>query len=170
MKNIWTVMNPYLEVRYSPKLNPSDFKKLSAIDNPIVHEFIAKESDLCQPDKIFICSDSAEDLAYVRKQAIASCEEQAILSLQGHTIHFDGEFDQGRDRQATKYLVPKGVFLSKALNQMDRQEGLAEVRGLMRDSMQGKVMIVRFICLGPRDSVFTILGFAMYRFMVRGTF
>jgi phosphoenolpyruvate carboxykinase (GTP) len=151
------VLNPYLEV-LQPKLNPSDFKKLSAIDNPIVHEFIAKESDLCQPDKIFICSDSADDLAYVRKQAIASCEEQAILSLQGHTIHFDGEFDQGRDRQATKYLVPKGVFLSKALNQMDRQEGLAEVRGLMRDSMQGKVMIVRFICLGPRDSVFTILG------------
>ena len=117
-------MNPYLEA-LQPKLSESDFEKLSAIDNPNVHEFIAKESDLCQPKEIFICGDSAEDIAYVRKQAIASGEEQAILSMQGHTVHFDGEYDQGRDRQATKYLVPKGITLSKALNQMDRQEGLA---------------------------------------------
>ena len=151
------IMNPYLEA-LQPKLSASDFKKLSAIDNPNVHEFIAKESDLCQPKEIFICSDSAEDIAHVRKQAIASGEEQAILSLPGHTVHFDGEYDQGRDRQATKYLVPKGIFLSKALNQMDRQEGLAEVRSLLRDSMQGKTMIVRFISLGPQDSIFTILG------------
>jgi phosphoenolpyruvate carboxykinase (GTP) len=150
-------MNPYLEA-LQPKLSAPDFKKLSAIDNPNVHEFIAKESDLCQPKEIFVCSDSAEDIARVRKQAIASGEEQAILSLPGHTVHFDGEYDQGRDRQATKYLVPKGIFLSKALNQMDRQEGLAEVRGLLRDSMQGKTMIVRFISLGPQDSIFTILG------------
>ncbi len=141
-----------------PKLSPSDFKKLSAINNPNVHEFIAKESDLCHPKDIFICSDSAEDIAHVRKQAIASGEEQAILTLKGHTVHFDGEHDQGRDRQATKYLVPKGVTLSKALNQIDRQEGLAEVTGVLRDSMQGKTMIVRFVSLGPQDSIFTILG------------
>ena len=92
-----------------------------------MHEFIAKESDLCHPEKIFICSDSAEDIAYVRKQAIATGEEKAILTMEGHTVHFDGEQDQGRDRANTKYLVPKGVTFSKALNQMDRQEGLAEV-------------------------------------------
>ena len=150
-------MNPYLEV-LQPKLSAEDFKKLSAIDNPNVHEFIAKESDLCHPEKIFICSDSAEDIGYVRKQAIATGEEKAILTLPGHTVHFDGEQDQGRDRQNTKYLVPKGVTLSKALNQIDRQEGLTEVRGLLRDSMIGRTMIVRFIALGPKDSIFTILG------------
>ena len=152
-----SVMNPYLEA-LQPKLSPSDFKKLSAINNPNVHEFIAKESDLCHPKDIFICSDSEEDIEHVRKQAISSGEEQAILTLKGHTVHFDGEYDQGRDRQATKYLVSKGVTLSKALNQMDRQEGLAEVRGVLRDCMQNKTMIVRFISLGPTDSVFTILG------------
>ena len=107
------IMNPYLEA-LQPKLSASDFKKLSAINNPNVHEFIAKESDLCQPKEIFICSDSAEDIAHVRKQAIASGEEQAILTLPGHTVHFDGEYDQGRDRQATKYLVPKGVVLKQS--------------------------------------------------------
>ena len=151
------IMNPYLEA-LQPKLSAADFKKLSAINNPNVHEFIAKENDLCHPKDIFICSDSAEDITRIRKQAIASGEEQAILTLQGQTVHFDGEHDQGRDRQATKYLVPKGVTLSKALNQMDRQEGLAEVTGILRDSMAGKTMIVRFVSLGPQDSVFTILG------------
>ena len=150
-------MNPYLEA-LQQKLSPADFKKLSAIDNPNVHEFIAKESDLCHPEKIFICSDSAEDIAYVRKMAIASGEEKAVFTLEGHTVHFDGEQDQGRDRANTKYLVPKGVTFSKALNQMDRQEGLAEVRGAMRDIMAGKTMIVRFIALGPTNSAFTILG------------
>ncbi len=98
---ITIIMNPYLEA-LQPKLSASDFKKLSAINNPNVHEFIAKENDLCHPKDIFICSDSAEDMTHIRKQAIASGEEQAILTLQGQTVHFDGEHDQGRDRQATK--------------------------------------------------------------------
>jgi phosphoenolpyruvate carboxykinase (GTP) len=151
------VMNPYLEALQA-KLSPEDFKKLSRIDNPNVHEFIAKESDLCHPERIFICTDSAEDLEYVRKQAVACGEEQAILNIAGHTVHFDGEQDQGRDRAATKYLVPKGVTLSKALNQMDRQDGLLEVMATLRNTMMGKTMIVRFIALGPPNSVFTILG------------
>ncbi len=150
-------INPYLEA-LAPKLSPEDFAKLAAIDNPNVHEVIAKASDLCHPDKIFICSDDPKDIAYVRKQAIATGEEQATFTISGHTIHFDGEYDQGRDRQNTKYLVPRGISLSKALNQIDRQDGLAEVHSLLRDSMKGRTMIVRFISLGPLDSVFTILG------------
>jgi phosphoenolpyruvate carboxykinase (GTP) len=150
-------MNGYLEA-LRPKLSQLDYQKLSTIVNPIAHEFIAKASDLCNPKDIFICSDSAEDIAYVRKQAIATDEEKAILTFPGHTVHFDGVYDQGRDRQATKYLVPKGISLSKALNQIDRQEGLAEVKGLLRDSMEGRTMIARFLSLGPPNSVFTILG------------
>jgi len=149
-------MNGYLEA-LQPKLSEIGYQKLSAIASTKVHEFIAKASDLCNAEKIFICSDSAEDIAYVRQQAIDSCEEN-ILALPGHTIHFDGVYDQGRDREATKYLVPKGISLSKALNQIDRQEGLAEVKGLLRDSMEGRTMIVRFISLGPPNSIFTVLG------------
>ncbi len=150
-------MNPYLEA-LTPKVSQKDYEKLSAIDNPNVHEFIAKASDLCHADQIFVCSDSSEDIAYVRRQAIAVGEEEAVLMMKGHTVHFDGEYDQGRDRQNTKYLVPRGISLSKALNQIDRQEGLAEVRALLKDSMKDRPMIVRFISLGPADSSFTILG------------
>jgi phosphoenolpyruvate carboxykinase (GTP) len=149
-------MNGYLEA-LRPKMSETDYEKLCAINNHKVYEFIAKSSDMCNCEKIFICSDSAEDIAHVRQQAIATREE-TVLKLEGHTVHFDGIHDQGRDRQATKYLVPRGVSFGKALNQIDRQEGLVEAKGLLRDSMKGRTMIVRFISLGPPNSVFTILG------------
>ncbi|MEJ5327180.1 MAG: phosphoenolpyruvate carboxykinase (GTP) [Candidatus Bathyarchaeia archaeon] len=149
-------MNGYLEA-LQPKMSEVDFQKLAAIPHIKVHEFIAKASDLCNCEKIFICNDSPEDIAYIRQQAIATGEEK-VLAMPGHTVHFDGIHDQGRDREATKYLVPKGVTLSKALNQIDRQEGLAEVKSLLRDSMTGRTMIVRFISLGPPHSIFTVLG------------
>ena len=149
-------MNPYIDAM-RPKLSDSDYKKLCAISISKVHEFIAKSADLCNAEHIFICSDSQEDKDYIREQAIAT-KEEAHLNIKGHTIHFDGYHDQGRDREATKYLVPKRVFLSKALNQVDRQEGLAEVKAALRDSMTGRTMIARFLSLGPTNSVFTILG------------
>ena len=149
-------MNPYIEA-LRPKLSKSDFNKLCAISIPKVHEFIAKSADLCNAENVFICSDSPEDKKFIREQAIAT-KEEAPLKIPGHTIHFDGFYDQGRDRNATKYLVPKRIFLSKALNQIDRQEGLAEVKSVLRDSMTGRTLIARFLSLGPTDSVFTILG------------
>ena len=124
-------MNGYLEA-LRPKMSEADYDKLCAITNYKVYEFIAKSSDLCNCKKIFICSDSDEDIAYVRQQAIVTGEE-AKLKIGGHTVHFDSMHDQGRDRQATKYLVPRGISFGKALNQIDRQEGLVEVKGLLRD-------------------------------------
>ena len=150
------MISRYIEA-LRPKLSKSDYRKLRAIYIPKVHEFIAKSADLCNAEHIFICSDSEEDKDYIRQQAIAT-KEETQLNTEGHTVHFDGYYDQGRDREATKYLVPRRVHLSKALNQIDRQEGLAEVKGLLRDSMTGRTMICRFLSLGPTNSVFTILG------------
>jgi phosphoenolpyruvate carboxykinase (GTP) len=150
------MMNPYLEA-LRPKLGEPDYRKISAIPNPKVHRFIAEAAELCNPERIFVCSDSPEDLAYIRRQAVLAGEEKE-LKTPGHTVHFDGVYDQGRDRRATKYLVPKGESLSKVLNQIDRDEGLAEIRELLRNSMEGRTMIVRFVSLGPPNSVFTVLG------------
>ncbi|MGD9014741.1 MAG: phosphoenolpyruvate carboxykinase (GTP) [Candidatus Omnitrophota bacterium] len=144
----------YLKV-LKPQLDESNYSKLSAITNSKVHQFIAQAAALCSPNKIFICSDSPEDIAHVRKQAVVSKEEKP-LAISGHTYHFDGIKDQGRDREATKYLVPKGDSLSKALKQIEREEGLAEIKGLLKDTMQGRTMIVRFLSLGPTDSIFSI--------------
>jgi len=137
------------------KLTTENYNRLIALDNLRIHEFVADSIKLCNPDSVFVMADSDEDIAYVRDMAIRSGEERP-LKTPGHTYHFDGMQDQGRDREVTKYLVPKTDFLSKALNQIDREEGLAEVLSLLKDSMKGRIMIVRFLSLGPTGSVFTI--------------
>jgi len=138
------------------RMSQGDYQKLCAIDNPEVHQFIAEAAELCNPDKIFICSDTPDEIAHIRHMAIASGEESAALSCPGHTFHFDGPYDQGRDRAVTKFLVPEGDYLNKALVQTDRDEGLAEIKDLLKDAMSGGTMIVRFLTLGPANSVFTI--------------
>jgi phosphoenolpyruvate carboxykinase (GTP) len=149
-------MNEGLEV-LRLKMDSKNYMKLQAIKVPSVHQFIAEAAELCNPEKIFIADDSPEDITYIKRMALETGEEKP-LAIPGHTVHFDGPYDQGRDREATKYLVPKGEYLSKALNQIDRDEGLVEVKGLLKDSMKGRTMIVRFVCLGPVNSIFSILG------------
>jgi phosphoenolpyruvate carboxykinase (GTP) len=133
-----------------------DYNKLCAIDNTEVHRAIYESAELCNPETVFICSDTADEVAHIKNMAIVSREESAALTTPGHTFHFDGPNDQGRDRQVTKLLVPKGDSLSDALNQIEREEGLTEVHGLCKDSMKGRTMIVRFLTLGPANSEFTI--------------
>jgi len=125
------------------------------ITNPKLHRFVADAVELCEPDSVFVCTDMPEDIARVRRQAVESGEESP-LETEGHTVHFDGYNDQGRDREATKYLVPKTDSLSRSLNQTEREEGLAEVRGFLRGAMKGRRMILRLLSLGPTDSVFSI--------------
>ncbi len=137
------------------RLTTENYQRLMALDNVKIHQFVADAIELTQPASVLVCTDSERDIRYVRDMVIKSGEERP-LETPGHTCHFDGINDQGRDREATKYLVPKAQTLSKALNQIDREEGLAEVRGLLKDSMKGRTMILRFLSLGPTGSVFSI--------------
>ena len=137
------------------KLTSENYDRLMAVDNLKIHQFVADAIELTNPEKVFICTDSEEDVKHVRQMAVESREE-GPLETPGHTYHFDGPSDQGRDRKATKYLVPETETLSEALNQVEREEGLAEVRELLKDSMKGRTMILRFLSLGPAGSVFSV--------------
>jgi phosphoenolpyruvate carboxykinase (GTP) len=136
-------------------LTNESYSRLMAVDNLKIHAFVADAIELTNPENVFVCTDSEEDVKHIRQMAIENREESP-LETPGHTCHFDGYYDQGRDRKATKYLVPKTEKLSKALNQIEREEGLAEVRGLLKDSMRGRTMILRFLSLGPAGSVFSV--------------
>ena len=123
-----------------------------------MHRSIAsatKAIDLSKPAKVFVVTDSAEDIAAVRQMSVDNREE-IPLAMEGHTYHFDGPKDQGRDPANTKYLLPEGLDLGKKLNSIEREAGLAEVRGILDGSMAGRQAYVRFFCLGPVDSPFSI--------------
>jgi phosphoenolpyruvate carboxykinase (GTP) len=137
------------------KLTAENYSKLMAVDNAKIHEFVADAIELTKPETVLVCTDSEKDVKYVREMAVKSREEHP-LEIPGHTSHFDGYHDQGRDREITKYLVPKTETLGKALNKIEREEGLAEVRGLLKDSMKGRTLILRFLSLGPTGSLFSI--------------
>jgi len=137
------------------RLTPEDSAKLARLANPAVQAFLAEAIALCQPREVFLCSDAPADLERVRQLALARGEE-AALAIPGHTVHYDGYFDQGRDKGSTKFLLPAGVQLGRNLLSVEREEGLAEVTSLLRGSMAAGVMIVRFLCLGPVDSRFAI--------------
>jgi len=137
------------------KLTTENYDRLMALDNPKVHEFVADAIELTGPASVFVCTDSEEDRVYIRELAIKTGEE-IPLNRPGHTCHFDGYYDQARDKARTKYLLPPGSDLGASLNSIEKQAGVEEVRSFLKDSMVGREMLVLFFCLGPIDSDFSI--------------
>ncbi len=82
------------------RLSEENFQKLVQLNNPALYQFIAKYVELCNPDDTLVCTGSPEDIRHIKEQAIASGEEKK-LATKGHTIHFDGYYDQARDRKNT---------------------------------------------------------------------
>lgn len=137
------------------RLGDEGYRKLMAIDNPALHEFVAKYVKLCNPDKVFISTDSPDDIRYIKEAAIRNGEEEK-LAMEGHTVHFDGYYDQARDKEQTKFLVQKGVDLGPNLNTIDREKGIKEIHEILKNIMQGRELYIRFFCLGPTNSEFSI--------------
>jgi phosphoenolpyruvate carboxykinase (GTP) len=148
-------MKSSTEALLRDKMESASFEKLAAIDNDEAMDFIAHAIELCQPDAVWVGSDSAEDQAYTRQLAIDNREE-IPLATEGHTVHFDGYFDQARKKEVTKYLVPASETMDAKLNQMPRDEGIREMEDLQRGAYRGRTMLVRFFCLGPPDTIFGI--------------
>ncbi|MEM2127283.1 MAG: phosphoenolpyruvate carboxykinase (GTP), partial [Candidatus Bathyarchaeia archaeon] len=132
-----------------------NLEKLKALENPHVMEIVERFVKLCEPSRVLVVTDDPEEIAHIRRMAIEKGEEMR-LKLEGHTVHFDGYYDQGRDRASTAVLMPGGRKLSYGINTVDRDKGLREVLDLLKGSMRGKDLIVRFFCLGPTNSRFSI--------------
>ncbi|NOY75211.1 MAG: phosphoenolpyruvate carboxykinase (GTP) [Kiritimatiellaeota bacterium] len=147
-------MNKYDDLLKS-KMSAESFAKLAALNNDEVMEFVGYAAELCEPDSIFVGDDSGADVAYCRQLAIDN-KEETPLSIDGHTVHYDGYFDQARKKEVTKYLVPKEETLDDKLNQIDRGDGIAELESFQRGAYKGRQMLVRFFCLGPVNSEFGI--------------
>jgi phosphoenolpyruvate carboxykinase (GTP) len=142
--------NPYNNI-----LDDDNRSKLEVLNNPHVIELVERFVSLCKPSKVTVVTDEPSDIAYVRQLAMDSREE-AKLKMDGHTIHYDGFYDQARDKGNTRVLLPPEMIMSKGINTIDREDGLKEVFGIMNGSMRGKECLVRFFCLGPTNSRFSI--------------
>ncbi len=137
------------------RLSLNDYQKIMNLHNPSINRFIASSLQMCNPERIFVGTDSFEDLQYTREAALRNHEEKK-LAMDGHTVHFDGYHDQARDKAHTKFLLPSGTSLGPELNTMDRDEGLNELYQIMTNIMAGHELFIKFYCLGPVHSPFSI--------------
>jgi len=137
------------------RLSPESYARLAALNNERVFRFVAEFVELCDPSEVYVSAGTPEDLALMRRSALADGEELP-LSMEGHTAHFESYYDQGRDREHTQILIPGGGNLGPGIRTGDRQERLDEVRGLLKGIMAGRRAYVSFYCLGPTGSAFSI--------------
>ncbi|XCN74061.1 MAG: phosphoenolpyruvate carboxykinase domain-containing protein [Candidatus Electrothrix aestuarii] len=119
--------------------------------SPAVIEPIFNGATRMNPASLFLNTGSPEDMAYIRRQALNHNEEFS-LATPGHTCHFDGPKDQGRDTANTKYLAYPDTHISSLQQKLEHRAGLVEVRMIMDDLMVNKEMIVSFISRGPIGS------------------
>ncbi len=140
-------------------INNEDLEKLRALENPKAEKVIEKFLTLCKPAKARVIDDSPKDIAYVRQLAIDNGEEMKV-TIKGHTIHYDGFYDQARDKKNTRLLVPADEKdnYGQHINTVDRDEGLKEVLEIMDGTMEGKTVLIRFFSLGPTKSKFSLLA------------
>jgi len=136
-------------------LDEKSLAKLKVLGNSHVLRIVEEYVALCKPNKVTVLTGSKEDMDYVRNLAVKNNEEK-VLAAKGHTIHFDGYFDQARDPLNTRILLPKGKHMSKGIATIDKDEGLKDVLGLLEGIMKDKELFVCFYCLGPNDSKFSI--------------
>jgi phosphoenolpyruvate carboxykinase (GTP) len=136
-------------------LSGENLTRLEALGNPTMMGIVEKYLKLLKPAKVTVLTDDPRDIRYLRELAVRSREEDR-LAMEGHTIHYDGYADQGRDRENTRVLVTPGMKVSEVIRTQDREEGLAEVFAIMDGLMEGKEALVCFFSLGPLNSRFAI--------------
>lgn len=61
------------------KCDEENYKKLMELNNPKLHNFIAKYVELCNPVSMFVRTDSLEDIQYIRDKAKELEEETQLL-------------------------------------------------------------------------------------------
>jgi phosphoenolpyruvate carboxykinase (GTP) len=144
-------------------IDTKNLEKLKALNNKSVLKVVNEFISLCKPSKVTVITDSDNDINYVRNRAI-ELNEEIKLNLKGHTVHYDGFFtmsnnDQARDKKNTQVLIPKDEVGSYPwINTMEREKGLKEILDIMDGCMKGHECVIRFFCLGPKNSIFSILA------------
>ena len=149
-------MSKHLEHLMKTRMTEANYKKITDLDNHYILNFLEHFVAHCSPSSVYVCTDSEDDLQYVRDQALNLGEEER-LSNQKQTIHWDGIKDQGRDKNNTRFLVHKdNLNLMTALNSIEYHKGYREIMHLSKDVMKGKPAVVQFLCEGPTESPFSI--------------
>ena len=80
-------MNPKYDALLKGKMSDQSYRRLTALKNQKVYDFVGEFAGHCDPKSIYVADDSAADEQYIRDQALAKGEEHR-LTMEGRTIHW----------------------------------------------------------------------------------
>ncbi len=133
---------------FESKLDDANLVKIKTIKNEDALLKIANAIAMCDPDNVFIITESRDDAAYVKEQSLKTGEEKK-LAIKNHTIHYDLPEDQGRLVKQTFYIVNEDEDISSIAKKESRADAHAYVKENMKGIMKGLTMYVAFLNRGP---------------------
>jgi phosphoenolpyruvate carboxykinase (GTP) len=122
--------------------------RMLKISHPEVLKRIANAIVICNPKSVFVNTGSPADKQFIRTLALEK-KEEALLAMEGHTIHFDLAKEQGRIIDRTYYIANPEDEVSSLANRMDRPTALEQVHSNMTDIMKNMTMVIGFYMRGP---------------------
>ncbi len=109
---------------------------------------IANAISMCDPARVYINTGTEADRQFIRQLALNKGEE-AVLPMDGHTIHYDLKEEQGRIIDRTYYIANPDEAVSSLANKLLRDDALNVVKEKMVGIMSGATMVVGFYSRGP---------------------
>lgn len=137
---------------FKERLDPTHLPRLQGLELPAIIIKIANAIAMCDPARVYVNTGSEADRRFIRRLALNKGEE-AVLPMDGHTIHFDLKEEQGRIIDRTFYIANPNEEINSLANKILRDEALIQVAEKMSGIMSGATMIVGFYMRGPVGAV-----------------
>ncbi len=133
---------------FEKRLDKEHLTRLRTLSHRDILLKIANAIAMCDPARVYINTGSEADRQFIRQLALNKGEE-ALLAMDGHTIHFDLKEEQGRIIDRTFYIANPDEKISSLANKIDRDDALIQVREKMAGIMSGATMVVGLYMRGP---------------------
>ena len=133
---------------FQERLDEEHLSRIRTLSHPEILIKIANAIAMCDPSRVYINTGSETDRLFIRQLALNKGEE-AILPMEGHTIHFDLKEEQGRIIDRTFYIANPDEQISSLANKILRDDAIVDVRDKMGGIMSGATMVVGLYIRGP---------------------
>ena len=133
---------------FEKRLDNEHLSRIRTLTHPEILIKIANAIAMCDPARVYINTGSETDRRFIRQLALNKGEE-AVLPMDGHTIHFDLKEEQGRIIDRTFYIANPGEKISSLANKTLRDDAIVQVKEKMVGIMSGTTMVVGLYMRGP---------------------
>lgn len=133
---------------FEKRLDETHLSRIRTLKHPEILIKIANAIAMCDPARVYINTGSEADRRFIRQLALNKGEE-AVLAMDGHTIHYDLKEEQGRIIDRTFYIANPDEKISSLASKILRDKALDEVREKMVGIMSGATMMVGLYIRGP---------------------